>query len=430
MRFRNAVVAGLAIALCAFAGAARAEQVTLKVWLHEHPPRLPIDRKIIAEFEKANPDVKVQYEVIPASEYATKLITAFASGSGPDVFNQVSSLVAQYYNSHIVAPVDLAAMGYADEKALTSKYLSGFDGIRFAGKLYGVPTEVSNFACYTNNALWKEAGLDPKKDFVKTWEELPALAEKLTKRDSNGVPVRRGYDFFFWGGSVLSYWFTLNTFMHQLDTAVVDEASYAPTFNSPAAVKTVQYFVDWANKYKLGGPQYTDARTEFLGGKLATSCDFGIWGVPQVRDAKIDFTVLPLPRWAGAKNDNGFDAYAYYMMANARSAPAVQKAAWKFIRAFSDHAEELFTGAGLFTPREDVMSHTGDANSQVFLSELKKAKFSPRVVGFSQVADALARGRDRVVQGGEKVADVLPGLNDDIAAIMKREKARAEAMSR
>ena len=34
---------------------------------------------LIAEFEKANPDIKVQYEVIPVAEYSTKLITAFAA---------------------------------------------------------------------------------------------------------------------------------------------------------------------------------------------------------------------------------------------------------------------------------------------------------------------------------------------------------------
>ena len=72
----------------AWAGAAGAQQVTLRMWMHEHPPRIPIDKQIVAEFEKANPDIKVDYEVIGASEYATKLLTAFAAGSGPDIFNQ------------------------------------------------------------------------------------------------------------------------------------------------------------------------------------------------------------------------------------------------------------------------------------------------------------------------------------------------------
>ena len=409
---------------------AMAETVTIKVWLHEHPPRLPIDKAIIAEFEKSNPDIKVQYEVIGASEYATKLLTAFASGSGPDVFNQVSSLVAQYNSSRILAPLDYAAMGFPDEKALTGLYTSGFEGIRFAGKLYGVPTEVSNYACYANNALWKEAGLDPAKDFPKTWEELPAVAEKLTVRDANGVPRRRGFDFFFWGGSVINYWFTINSMMRQLGAAVIDEEAYKATFDSPSAQRVEQYFVDWANKYKLGGPQYTDTRSDFLSGKLATDCSFGIWGIPQMHDNKIDFTVKPLPRWKDAKNDNGFDAYAYYMMVNARSTPAVQKASWKFVRAFTDHAGELFAGAGLFVPRAEVIAKTTDANSQVFLNELKSARFSPRVVGFGQIVDTMVRGRDRMVQGNEPVASVLPGMNDDVNAVMKRERVRAEAMIR
>jgi ABC-type glycerol-3-phosphate transport system substrate-binding protein len=218
--------------------------------------------------------------------------------------------------------------------------------------------------------------------------------------------------------------------MHQLGANVIDEAAYKATFDTPQAQRVEQYFVDWANKYKLGGPQYTDSHTEFLGGRLATDCSFGIWAIPQMHDAKIDFTVMPLPRWADARNDNGYDAYAYYMMVNRRSDPAVQKAGWKFARAFTDHAVQLFKGAGLFVPRQDVIDLTGDANSQVFLTELKEATFSPRVVGFTQIADVLVRGRDRMVQGEEPVASVLPEVNEQVNTLMKRERARAEALGK
>src|SRR5215471_6916279 len=118
------------VAALTWIGAAHAEQVTLRMWMHEHPPRVPIDKQIVADFEKANPDIKVQHEIIPVAEYPTKLLTAFAAGSGPDIFNQNSMLVAQYYNARILAPIDFAAMGLSDEAALTSQYASGFDGIR------------------------------------------------------------------------------------------------------------------------------------------------------------------------------------------------------------------------------------------------------------------------------------------------------------
>jgi hypothetical protein len=115
--------------------------------------------------------------------------SSFASGVGPDLFNQFSGLVAQYYNARVIAPIDFAAMGYADEAALTSQYMNGFDGARFGGRLYGIPTEVSNWVCYANNRIWKEAGLDPGHDFPTTWEALPTVAEKLTQRHANGVPL-------------------------------------------------------------------------------------------------------------------------------------------------------------------------------------------------------------------------------------------------
>jgi multiple sugar transport system substrate-binding protein len=403
----------------------RAEPVTLKIWMHEHPPRIAIDKAIVAEFEKAHPDIKIDYQVIGASEYPTKLLTAFASGGGPDIFNHNVQLGAQYYNSRIGAPIDYAAMGYANEQELTAKYASGFDGIRFAGKLYGVPTEVSNFACYVNNALWKEAGLDPVKDFPATWEAMPAVAEKLTKRDANNNPIGRGFDFNWPSGPVT--WLTLTSMMHQNGGNLIDEDSYSASFNNPTGIKVFQFLIDWTNKHKLGGVQYTDSRTAFLGGKLATDCSFGIWGIPQMADAKIAYAVHPAPRFAGGK-DEGFDAYAFYMAVNARSPSATQKAAWAYVRYYTDQAERLFAGAGLFVPRSEVAARATDANSLVFLNELKKAKFAPRVVGFAQVMDVVMRGRDRMMQGGEPVASVLPGLQDEVNAVLKRERAKAEAM--
>ena len=107
--------------------------------------------------------------------------------------------------------------------------------------------------------------------------------------------------------------------LHQLGGNIVDETSYKATLDTSAGRRVMQYWADWANKLRLGGPQYTDTRTDFLAGRLATECSFGIWGVPQMKDAKIDFTVMPAPRWSDAVSDNGFDAYAYYMMVNARS---------------------------------------------------------------------------------------------------------------
>src|SRR5204862_850284 len=101
------------------------------------------------------------------------------------------------------------------------------------------------------------------------------------------------------------------------------------------------------------------------------------------------------------------------MMVNARAVPEVQKAAWKLARFYTDHGADLFAGAGLFVPRSEVTdsaAYKGNSAAPFFLAELKKAKFSPRVVGYAQVLDAILRGRDKLVQG-EKIDAVLPVMN-------------------
>ncbi|HEY6431197.1 MAG TPA: extracellular solute-binding protein [Acetobacteraceae bacterium] len=414
-------IAGVAAATGLTARRAEAKPVTLKMWMHLHPPRLPVDKRIIAAFEQANPDVTVQYEVFPPSEYGTKLLTAFAAGAGPDFFNWSSSYTAEYHHSGIIAPVDFAAMGYPDEHALTSQYAAGFQGARFDNKLFGVPSEVSNYACYSNNQIWGSAHLDPMKDFPKTWEELTKVADTLTMRDHSGVPVRRGYDFDWSSPNI--YYLTLSTMMHQLGVDVVDEATGRANLDTDAARQVMQYYAEWVRKLRLGGPQYIESRIAFLDGKLGSEGSFGVWGIPQMHTAKLDFSVSPAPRWTGGTN-RGFDAYAFYMMVNARTPAPAQHAAWKLARAYVDHAPELFQAAGLFVPREDVMAteaFKSDPWVSVFMDELKLAKFSPRLVGFDQVVGALVAARDQIIEAGQPVGPVLKDLNAQVNAIIQQE---------
>src|SRR6516225_585367 len=90
---------------------AAANPVALEVWMHDHPPRIPLDKKIIDEFEKANPDIKVNLTIFPYSTFDQRMQVAFAGGQGPAVFNNVSFNLGQYMSSHILAPADLKALG-------------------------------------------------------------------------------------------------------------------------------------------------------------------------------------------------------------------------------------------------------------------------------------------------------------------------------
>lgn len=413
------------LATLAVLGAAVA-QTTVNLWMHEHPPRIALDEELIEQFMSENPDVRVDYEVIPVADFDLRLYTAVAAGRGPDLFNQATFALGQFRAADTLAPLDAEAAGFGDEESFFSAYSTGTEGAVFDGTPYGIPTELSIYACYSNDELWQAAGLDPDTDFPATWEEMVDVAETLTERDENGDLVQRGFDFNW--TSPIFVWLQFNPMVTQLGGQLIDEESFEATVDTPEVARVMEYWSAWANEHRLGGPQYTGSRDAFLAGELATECSFGNWGVPQMEEAGIDYTIHPVPRWSDAVNDNGFDKYGYYFLVNAHSDPEVQEAAWRLAGFLADHPAAYFEEAGLFQPRIDfVESEAFQANDvmPVFFEEMEKSFFSPRIPGFNEVADGIARARDQVL-GGADVESVLEQADRDIQRTLDRARQEAE----
>ena len=62
----------------------------------------------------------------------------------------------------------------------------------------------------------------------------------------------------------------------------------------------------------------------------------------------------------------------------------------------------------------------------VFLDEMSKSTYHPRIAGFFEVADALMRARDRVVTGHEDIDKVLAEAQTEVTDILTRAKADAQ----
>lgn len=397
------------------APAAPAEKITVVYWAHDFTPRVELDKKYIAEFMEANPDIEVQYEVIPA-DFDAKLRTALAAGTGPDLFAQWNGDIGQFYAEEAIVPVDFTAMGLNSQQEFMDLYVAPdntLQGAIFEGKLYGIPNELSIYACYANKKMFEEAGLDAETDFPTTWEDMVIVAEKLTKRDADGTLVQRGFDF-AWGGSV---WMFLQwgAMVRQLGGSELE-------LTTPEAEQAMQYWVDWVHKYQLGGPAYWGAQLDdFLAGKVAIECDLGSWARPQIEEANIEYTVKPVPIWANAKNKNHFDIYAYFHMVNARSAPEVQRAAWKLAGFLDSHPIEYMVSTGLLQARKELVESKEYQDTpyiNVFLDEMTVSMYSPRIPRFIEVADVLARARDRVVVEGMDIKESLAMGQQEIDEIL------------
>jgi multiple sugar transport system substrate-binding protein len=411
---------------------AQDEPVTITAWGHNYLPRVALDKEMIAAFMEDNPHITVEYNPVPSDFYAT-LNTAMASGAGPDMFNQATSHHVEYYLQGILAPVDPAAWGFETIDEVKALYGSGsmadgmLAGATYDGTLYGIPTEMSAYACYVNLDVWAEAGLDPAEDWPYTFEGMVEVAEKLTIRDENGVITRRGFDF-NWSAAIFMM-LHFNPMVQQLGGDMIDEVNYVAHINTPEVKRVLEFWNNWANEWNLGGPEYVTSRTGIRSEeRMATECSMGNWAVPLLERAESfipNWALYPQLRWEDAVNPNGFANYGFYWMVNANSSEAKQAAAWKLIAWLSSRPDRYLNEGGLFQPKIEYLESEEFKNNEVmkvFLDEIAVNYFHPRFAGFNEVIDALIRMRDRVVVAGEDIDTVLAETEEEVNAILQRAK--------
>jgi len=396
--------------------------VELIYWTHEDPNRTPLEEKLIAEFQSQNPNITVERETSPSGKIREKILTAFAAQKAPDIFNIGAEEEWQYIMGERVAPVDLQAVGYSSYKALQNDYLPvTFNGALYEGKIYGLPLEITNWCIYVNNKYYREVGLDPAKDYPKTWEQMVAVAEKLTIREGE-VIKRRGFDFRY--PYYLIFWVPM---ANQLGGTVLSSDGKSAAVDSAAWVKLLQYMADWGpNGRNLGAPTYTNARKTFnRDDNSVAMCISGLYQYDRIKaenEAFLpDVSIVPYPRFQNAINDTGAAVYGHYYMVNASSSPAAQKAAWKLNMYMSSHVEEFLDQVGLTIPSKKLLDTAVYKNKKfadVFINDMATASFVMTHESGPKIQDVLKEMAEGVIltkvppaeaarRGKQKIDDIL-----------------------
>ena len=103
-------VAGLAIGQSALA------QTTVTFWqFFTRDADVAAWHDAIAKFETANPDIKINMEIVPWSEQQQRFVTALPTGGLPDVSMLGNNVVAQFQATGSLAPLDDYVAAYDKE---------------------------------------------------------------------------------------------------------------------------------------------------------------------------------------------------------------------------------------------------------------------------------------------------------------------------
>ncbi|NGZ74935.1 ABC transporter substrate-binding protein [Saccharibacillus alkalitolerans] len=234
-------------------------------------------RQIIADYESAHPDVKIERTYVSFADMKNKLLLGSAGSTMPDIVWMDSPDHQSFAAAGILADItdEVQAWGEADE------YFEGpWSSTVYEGRNYGVPIGSNNLALYYNKDMLNEAGIEPPK----TWDELYAAAEKLSKP---GV----------YGFAMTAVKTEEGTF--QFLPLLYQSGSDLTNFDNPDTVRALTLIDELvANGYmskEIMNQKQSDTVIQFSTGKVAMMMN-GTWQIPLLRkEAKVNWDVVQLP---------------------------------------------------------------------------------------------------------------------------------------
>ncbi len=221
--------------------------------------------------------------VTVASDMNQQLAQGFASGSPADVFYMDAGRFADYAKNGSLYP-------YADQlKDNGDFYESLRQTFTYDGKQYCAPKDFSTLALEINTDAWTKAGLTDA-DIPTTWDELAAVAKKLTTKDQVGLGLGTGID-------------RVGAFVVQNGGWWLSEDGSKPTAATPEVEEALAYVQDnvKAGSFKFANQLDSGWGGEAFGTEKAAMTIEGNWIKGAVKNDYPDlkYTTVELP--AGPK---------------------------------------------------------------------------------------------------------------------------------
>lgn len=157
-------------------GTAAGEKTKIEFWtISLQPTFTNFFNDLIKKYEKANPNVTVNWVDLPYESIQQKLVTATAGGTSPDVVNLNTQMTLTLAGKK--ALVDLEKEASAEQRGIYIKSL--YDSTRIGDSAYAFPWYASPNIMFYNKDLFSKAGIkDVPKEYQKAFDDAKTMKEK------------------------------------------------------------------------------------------------------------------------------------------------------------------------------------------------------------------------------------------------------------
>lgn len=229
-------------------------------------------KKIVDDFNKAQDEVWVEYQVVAGDAWDQKLKAAQAAGNAPDMYVSPGRLDTAARTGLLYKLDDLLGdklQGVTDTAKEVCQYQNNF---------YGVPLLLEpQVTMFYNKEMFEKAGLDPNTP-PKSWDDLYAACEKLKPTLGNGqFCISTAADAGTFG------WTTVSAQMHVAGHLPISDDWAKADATDPKYEELIGFYrklLDngWAPKQALGAGNSAQA----FGEKKVAILSQGSWGMSEL----------------------------------------------------------------------------------------------------------------------------------------------------
>ncbi|MDF2923149.1 MAG: transporter substrate-binding protein [Paenibacillaceae bacterium] len=248
--------------------------------------------KVIDEFQKENPQIKVNVQFNPyAKLMETNEVKLAAKATDLDVVTVDVPLNANYTVKGYLEPLD-AWFKDSDRQVWVD---SAIAAATYQGKLMTVPMNSSGTVLFYNKELLAKDNVafpSEKLEERLTWEQVIELARKLTHDDVYGFSVDQ-----------VGRAYQLLPFIQSKKGEVLDQTGLVTTgyTNSPASIEALTFYYDLFNTWKVSPKiKREEAPDYFTSGKVALFLS-NTANLNKIEASGISYGIAPHPYFAGGE---------------------------------------------------------------------------------------------------------------------------------
>lgn len=423
---RGAGAAGAAAAASSLAGCGDDDALTF--FFQAKPDEAKVRLKIVDEFRKLHPDIKIRTQM-SGPDPQTQILTYCAGGKCPDVLMSwelsYSFLAERGIFTNLDTILDKDPTYAAELKQDSSPAL--YNTFRYQNAQYALPEQWAGIFLYYNKKLFAEANLPPppaRWEDAWTFNEFLDAARALTKRDGSGEVAQWGF-VDTWTPYYSASCFGMNNGVEWFTPSIDPTRT---NIDNDAFIEGVQFYTDLSTRHhvmpRIEFQQSLSSSDMFAQGKAAMALS-GHWmyrSFTGQEDLDFDVTVLPVgPRGTAARSDIGTTGLSI-----AADSPR-QEQAWEFVKfATGPVGQAVIAESGLFVPALKsalasdgfAQAHTKVHNLEVF-SGSEHANNLPVTPAWPRIESAIEHGYDHVFRGAASADWFKQGLAGQINDLLE-----------